>query len=296
MAASYVISCGSTVDLPREHLERRGLKYVCFRYRLNGRDYPDDFWASMSPSLFYGIIKKGALITTSQPGVEACKNCWKPILEAGQDVLYLSLSSGLSGDVNSARIAAQDLEEAYPGRRIRVIDSLCASTGYGLLTDTLADKRDAGYSLEEAAAWVEDHKLNLHHWFFSTDLSYYIRGGRVSKTAGYIGKLLNICPLLNMNSQGLLIPRDKIRTKRKVIREIVDRMAAHADNADHYSGKCFVCHSDSPEEAQAVASAVECRFPDLNGKVQIFNVGVIIGAHTGPGTVALFFWGDRRTD
>ena len=294
--AGYVLSCGSTVDLPREHLARRDLKCVCFSYRLNGRDYPDDFWSSMSPTLFYNMIRKGTVVTTSQPGVEACKNCWKPFLEAGQDILYVSLSSGLSGDINSARIATQDFEELYPDRRIRVVDSLGASSGYGLLMNNLADKRDAGYSLDEAAAWVEDHKLNLHHWFFSTDLSYYIRGGRISKTAGYIGKLLNICPLLNMNSQGLLVPRDKIRTKRKVIREIVDRMAVHADNGTKYSGKCYVCHSDSLDEARDVAAAIECRFPNIDGKVEIFNVGVIIGAHTGPGTVALFFWGDRRTD
>ena len=142
--------------------------------------------------------------------------------------------------------------------------------------------------------WAEAHRLYLHHWFFSTDLKYYVRGGRISKTSGFIGGILGICPLLNVNDEGKLIPREKIRGKKRVIAEIVERMKAHAEGGSEYSGKCFISMSACEEEAKAVATLVEEAFPKLNGKVHIFDIGTTIGSHTGPGTVALFFWGDKR--
>lgn len=153
-----------------------------------------------------------------------------------------------------------------------------------------------GNSLDEVFRYAEKHRLNVHHWFFSTDLTFYVKGGRISKTAGAIGGVLNICPLLNMDNQGRLIPRYKIRTKRKVIRTIVDKMAEYADHQTDYNGKCYISHSECYKDARAVADLVESRFPYLNGKVEINNVGTTIGSHTGPGTVALFFWGDTRTE
>ena len=162
--------------------------------------------------------------------------------------------------------------------------------------DKLADLRDEGKSLDEVFRYAEKHRLNVHHLFFSTDLTFYVKGGRISKTAGAIGGVLNICPLLNMDNQGRLIPRYKIRTKRKVIRTIVDKMAEYADHQTDYNGKCYISHSECYEDARAVADLVESRFPYLNGKVEINNVGTTIGSHTGPGTVALFFWGDTRTE
>ena len=139
------------------------------------------------------------------------------------------------------------------------------------------------------------HRLKLHHWFFSTDLTFYIKGGRISKTSGTIGGLLGICPLLNIDDKGKLIPRQKIRTKKKVIRAIVDKMEDFADNGLEYSGKCYISHSACMDDARAVADLVETRFPNLNGKAEIHSIGTTIGSHTGPGTVALFFWGITRT-
>jgi len=161
--------------------------------------------------------------------------------------------------------------------------------------DKLADLRDEGKSIGEVHAWAEEHKLNLQHWFFSTDLTFYIRGGRISKASGFFGTMLNICPLLNMDDQGKLIPRFKIRTKKKVIRAIVDKMEEYAQDGLDYSGKCYISQSACLEDAKEVARLVEERFPKLNGKVEINSVGTTIGSHTGPGTVALFFWGSRRT-
>lgn len=142
--------------------------------------------------------------------------------------------------------------------------------------------------------WAEENKRNLHHWFFSSDLTFYIKGGRISKTAGFIGSVMGICPLLNVDHEGRLIPRDKIRTKKKVIRRIVEKMEENARDGLDYSGKCFLCHSACLEEAQTVAALVEEKFPRLNGKVEIFPIGATIGSHTGPGTIALFFWGGKR--
>ena len=161
--------------------------------------------------------------------------------------------------------------------------------------DKLADLRDEGKSIGEVHAWAEEHKLNLHHWFFSTDLTFYIRGGRISKASGFFGTMLNICPLLNMDDQGKLIPRFKIRTKKKVIRAIVDKMEEYAEGGLDYSGKGYISQSACIEDAREVARLVEERFPKLNGKVEINNIGTTIGSHTGPGTVAVFFWGSKRT-
>ncbi|MDE7297416.1 MAG: DegV family protein, partial [Lachnospiraceae bacterium] len=206
------------------------------------------------------------------------------------------LSSGISGVVNSAMIAKRALEERYPGRRILIVDSLGASSGYGLLMDKLADLRDEGKSLQEVYEWAVANRLRLHHWFFSTDLTFYIRGGRISKTAGFVGGMLAICPLLNMDNFGRLIPRSKIRTKKKVITEIVNRMEQCADGGADYSGKCYISQSACIEDARAVADLIEARFPKLNGRVEIYSVGTTIGSHTGPGTVAVFFWGKERTE
>ena len=193
-------------------------------------------------------------------------------------------------------IANQTLAEEFPYRKIYVVYSMVASSGYGLLMDRVADMRDSGMSLDDLAKWTEDNRLHLHHWFFSTDLTFYIKGGRVSKTAGFVGSVLNICPLLNMDNLGRLIPRYKIRTKKKVIKTIVDKMEEHAQDGLNYSGKCYISQSACYEDAKEVADLVEKRFPKLNGKVEINDIGTTIGSHTGPGTVALFFWGDERVD
>ena len=197
---------------------------------------------------------------------------------------------------NSARLAAEELSEKFPERRIFIVDSLAASSGYGLLMDTLSGLRAGGMELEELRDWAEANKKRLHHWFFSTDLTFYIKGGRISKTAGTFGTLLNICPLLNVSADGKLIPREKIRSKKRVIQAIVDKMERYADGGLDYSGKCYMSHSGCYADARQVADLVEARFPKLNGPVEINSIGTTIGSHTGPGTVALFFWGTARTD
>ena len=293
---SYVLSCCSPADLSKEHFEAINVKYVCFHYRLDGLEHPDDLGQTIPFDEFYSRMANGSDTSTSQVSISEYVDYFTPFLEQGQDIVHVTLSSGISGTINSAQNAAMILRERYPERKIFVIDSLGASSGYGLLMDTVAAKRDEGLSAEELAAWIEDNRLKLHHWFFSTDLTFYVKGGRISKTAAVFGGLLDICPLLNMDNLGRLIPRYKIRTKKKVIRECVKKMEEHARDGHDYDGKCFISMSACLPEARAVADLVEEKFPKLNGKVLINNIGNLIGSHTGPGTVALFFWGDERAD
>ena len=296
MKPDYIISCCSTADLSKEHFEKRDIHYVCFHYQLNGKDLPDDLGQTMPFDQFYQAMADGAETRTSQVNAEEYLAFFEPFLKDGKDILHVTLSSGISGTINSAMAAADQLRAKYPERKIYVVDSLGASSGYGLLMDTAAAKRDEGLNVDEMAAWIEENRLKLHHWFFSTDLSFYVKGGRISKTAAFFGSVLEICPLLNMDNLGRLIPREKIRTKKKVIAQIVDKMAEHANKGLDYDGKCFISMSACPEDARAVADLVEQRFPHLNGKVLINSIGTTIGSHTGPGTVALFFFGDERVN
>ena len=294
--SEYILSCCSTADLSNEHFLKRRISYICFHYELDGVQYADDLGKSMSFDQFYAAMANGADTKTSQINTEEFIAYFEPFLEKGQDILHLCLSSGITGVMNSALIARDMLTEKYPDRKIYIADSLAASSGFGLLMDRLADLRDEGMGIDDLYEWTLANRLRLHHWFFSTDLTFFIKGGRVSKTAGFVGGILNICPLLNVDYLGRLIPRYKIRTKRKVIQAIVDKMAEYADDGTDYSGKCYISHSACYEDARAVADLVESRFPRLNGRVLINSIGTTIGAHTGPGTVALFFWGKERVD
>ena len=291
---NYVISCCSTADLTKEHFEKRNIHYICFHYELDGVSYKDDLGQSMSFDDFYTAMKNGSDTKTSQVNAGEFEEYFESFLQEGKDIIHVCLSSGISGTYNSANIAKDILQGKYPERKIYIVDSLGASSGFGLLVDKLADLRDEGKDIDEVYNWAIENRLKVQTWFFSTDLTFYVKGGRVSKTSGFVGNLLNICPLLNMDDQGKLIPRQKIRTKRKVILAIVEQMEQFAENRFDYDGKCYISHSACPDDAKAVAALIEERFPKLDGKVEINNVGTTIGSHTGPGTVALFFWGDAR--
>ena len=292
----YVLSCCSTADISREHFEKRGLSYICFHYNLDGKTYTDDLGETMSFEDFYAAMVNGADTSTSQVNISEYLDYFTAILEQGKDILHVTLSSGISGSYNSAVNAALIAKERFPERKIFVVDSLAASSGFGLLMDKAADKRDEGLNIEQLRDWIEENKLRLHHWFFSSDLTFFVKGGRISKAAGVFGGVLGICPLMNVDVTGHLVPRSKIRTKKRVIKEIVERMAEYADNGEGYDGKVYLCNSACHEDAEAVAELVKERFPKVQGEPLINSIGTVIGSHTGPGTVALFFWGKKRED
>ena len=290
--SDFVLSCCSTADLSASHYEERNIEVIPFHFSLDGVEYLDD--GTMPIDKFYREMAEGKMTATSQVNAEEYETYFEEFLKQGKDVLHLTLSSGISGTFNSAMIARNDLAEKYPYRKIYIVDSLAASSGTGLLMDKLADLRDSGKTIEEVRDFAEENKLRVNHWFFSTDLTYYVRGGRISKTEGFLGNMLSICPLVNVNNEGKLIPREKVRTKKKVYNRIVEVMEELADNGYKYSDKCYISMSACLDDAQRVAMLIEERFPYIKDKILINNIGTTIGSHTGPGTVALFFWGKER--
>ena len=291
----FLLSCCSTSDLNVKHYKDRGIRYICFHYFLDGIEHKDDFGETLPISEFYKKMEQGAMTKTSQLNAQDYYNYFENLINEGyKEILHLTLSSGISGTINSARIAVNMINEKYEDVKIYIVDSLAASSGYGLLMEKLADLKDEGKSIEEVRDWAENNRLSINHWFFSTDLKYYVRGGRISKTSGFFGNMLHVCPLLNVNDEGKLIPREKIIGKKKVINAIVQKMIENAKDGKDYNDYCYISHSAVFEDAKAVKDKVEDYFPNLKGKVEIFDIGTTIGSHTGPGTVALFFVGKER--
>ncbi len=292
--SKYVLSCCSTADLTKEHFEKRNIKVAPFHFQLNNKNYLDD--GSFPISEFYKAMAEGAMTKTSQVNTDEYINHFKPYLEAGKDILHLTLSSGISGTINSANVAADILRDEFPDRKIYIVDSFAASSGYGLLMDALADKRDEGMSIENLRDWAIENRLKVNHWFFTTDLTYLVRGGRVSKAAGFFGGALKICPLLNVDNEGRLIARAKHRGKQAVIRAAANKMIELADGGTSYDGKCYISQSACREDADALIADIEAAIPAMKGKIEVYDIGTTIGSHTGPGTVALFFFGEKRVN
>ncbi len=290
----FLITCCSTADMPLDYFQRRNIPFICFHFMMDDKEYPDDLGQTIPFDDFYARIAAGAMPTTSQVNVNEFVSFFEPYLAQGKDILHISLSSGLSGTYNSAVLAREQLQNKYPDRTLQIVDSLGASSGYGMLVDLAADLKESGAALSEISDWLLQTRLHIHHWFFSTDLTHYKRGGRISTTSAVVGTMLNICPLMNMDHQGKLIPRQKILGKKRVVREIVQKMEHNAQSGTDYTGKCFISHSACYQDAREVADLIEQKFPHLKGRVMINTVGTVIGSHTGPGTVALYFLGDER--
>ena len=290
--ADYTLSCCSTADLTAEWLDSRNVRYLCFNFMLNNEWHKDDFGKTIAPHDMYQRMLAGEPAKTSQVSTGDYIEFFRGELEQGHDIVHVTLSSGISNTYNSALLAADQVRGDYPDRTIRVVDSLAASAGYGLLIDKLAELRDEGMGANELADWTEEHRLEVNHLFLSSDLTFFVRGGRISKAAGFFGGMLKVCPLMRVALDGSLEVMEKIRTKQKSEKRMVERMTQLAENGTDYSGKVFISQSDCLEDAQSVARAVEQQFPNIKGgKVEIFPIGATIGVHTGPGTVALFFWG-----
>lgn len=292
--ASYTLSCESTVDLPFSYINGRGLPVLFYSYLIDGQEYPDDMGRDPEAlPRFYQQLHDGKLPSTSQINVFRYMEFFEPLLQQG-DLLHIALGSGMTPSVRNAQEAAQLLREKYPQRKILVVDSLCSSSGYGMLTDCAADLRDAGKSMEEVEGWLLANRQLVHHQFFSTDLKYFKRSGRVSGAAATIGSILSICPIMRLDDTGHIIAYDKVRGKKAAIQRTLDTMAQHAQNGEQYTGKCFICHSNCLADAEETKAALQLRFPNISGDIRICDIGTIIASHSGPGTVAVFFFGDAR--
>lgn len=293
--SNYIISCCSTADLNQDYFDNNKVPFACFQFFVDDVMYEDNLGKSMDFATFYQKMRDGAMTRTSQVNAEGYIDMLRPYLEAGKDVLHITLSSGISGTYNSACIAKDMLSEEFPDRTIYVIDSLTASVGYGLLVDTALAKQQEGMDIHTLNQWILDNRLKLKLWLMVSDLTYLVRGGRVSKASGAIGNLLNICPLIDFDVEGKLSVREKVRTKKKALKTQVEKMKESASGGTEYNGKCFISHSDCLEDAKTLAAMVEEAFPNLNGSVEISNIGTVIGSHTGPGAVVLCYWGDEDT-
>lgn len=291
---AFIISTSSTADLSREFLEEREIRYIPFIYTIGDHEYKDDLGQTIAPQRFYEMIdKEGAMPTTSQINVQTYMDTFRPILKDGKDILHIELSSGISGSAQALMVAKEMLAEEFPERNLYFHDSVSASAGLGLLVTMAADLRDQGHSGESVDRWISENKLRIQHWFYTTDLTHLRRGGRVSAASAVVGGLLNICPLLQVDANGKLVPVEKVRGKKNVIKAALNKMIEHAENGTEYTGKCFISHAAREDEAKELAAMIEETFPNIK-EVRIFDIGAVIGAHTGPGTVALFFYGDRR--
>jgi len=294
--AKFMLTCSSTADMPRAYFQRRGIPFICYHYIVKDQEYPDDLGQTISSDDFYRMIRQGAMPTTTQVNAEAFVEFFEPLLKDGLDVLHIEMSSGISGTCASSMAAQRELASRYPERTLAVVDSLGASSGFGLLVDAAADLRDAGESLQTAHVWVEANKLTVQHWVYSTDLTHLRRGGRITMASATIGSLLHICPVIRVNVEGKLIPLGRTRGKKNAMAELVKCMERYAQGGAGYAGRCFVSHSACPEDARLLAAQVSKAFPHLDGDVMINDIGTVIGSHTGPGTVALFFFGEPRVD
>ena len=294
MERKFVLSCCSTVDLPYAYMAQRNIPVLFYHYVVGDQEYVDDMGRDPAAlPRFYGFLKAGQLPQTSQINVADYLDFFEEQLKKG-DLLHIAFTSGQSGSVHNAVAAAKLLQEKYPDRKLVVIDSLCSSSGYGLLVDYAADMRDAGEDIDTVAQWVLDNRNKVHHQFFSSDMTQFRRTGRVSGAAATVATVLNICPIMRLDDKGAIKAYSKVRGKKKAVETTVDTMEQHAQGGRDYDGKCFICHSQCPEDARLVMDAVEERFPKLKGKVRLCDIGTIIGSHAGQGTVAVFFMGDER--
>ena len=289
--SDFVIITDSSADLPASMVQELDIQVLPLCFTMGKRtlsDYPDD--RDMAPQDFYGRLRRGEMATTSGVNVEQYTQALEPLLQAEKDVLILAFSSGLSTTYNSSAMAVEELKKKYPQRKLYTVDTLCASLGQGLLVWYAAQARARGGSIEEVRDWVEDHKLNVCHQFTVDDLHFLKRGGRISGATAVVGSMLHIKPVLHVDNEGRLVSTGKARGRHASLKALVDRMEQTAIDSGSLTG--FVSHGDCPEDAQAVADMVKRRFGVH--EIYINHVGPVIGAHSGPGTLALFYMGTER--
>ena len=289
MAASYQIFTDSCCDFKPETYEELGLMHQPLMLNFRGQNRPDKSDDSIRE--VYAALRAGEPATTSAANPEEWTTAIRPVLEKGRDVLVMAFSSGLSTTYQSAVIAAEELMQEFPERKVLVCDTLSASLGEGLLVWYACKKRDEGLSLEELYAWVEEAKLHLCHWFTVDDLMYLKRGGRISAATAVLGTMLSVKPVLHTDDEGHLINMGKARGRKASIQALVKKMEELGEGYDNST--VFICHGDCIEDARYLEKLVREKFPNVKD-VYINYTGAVIGSHSGPGTLAVFFLGDHR--
>ena len=289
--SDFVILTDSSADLSADMVRDLGVQVLPLSFEMDEtiyHNYPDN--REMDPHQFYELLRNGHTATTSAVNVAQYTELIEPLLQAGQDILILAFSSGLSTTFSSSAIAVDELREKYPERKVYTVDTLCASLGQGLMVYLAAKERDKGKSIEQVRDWVEENKLHLCHQFTVDDLHFLKRGGRISATTAVVGSMLQIKPVLHVDNEGHLINIGKARGRQASLKALVDKMAKTAIDPAHQI--VFISHGDCLEDARTVEKMVKDRFGVK--EVYINYVGPVIGAHSGPGTLALFYVGSER--
>ena len=288
MEKLFTLTTDSTADMPLWYYADNDIAFTRLKFTIDGNTYCDGD-PDMSGRVFYDLVRSGKTSVTTQVNIEEFREFFEKALEKGKDVLHLCFSSGLSGTCNSALIAAEELSEKYPDRKVVVVDSLCASMGQGLLLDYAVTLRDEGKSLDEVTNWLEDNKLNLVHYFTVDDLGHLQRGGRISKLTAVFGGLLSVKPILHVDNNGKLVSVGKVRGRKQSLDELVKIMEKLQNGKQK---KVFISHGDAEKDALYVAEQMKSR---LGVETVITNcIGPVIGGHAGPGTIAIFYMGTER--
>ena len=287
---NYILSCCSTMDLRKGWAEERGVNLIYAKFFLEGEEFRDDFYESISQDKLFERMLSGEKSQTTQVNTEEYIDSFRKYLEQGQDIFHICLSSGVSGTFNSCHIAKDILQEEFPERKIEIVDSLMASSGYGLLVDKACMLKKQGLDMETLRVELEKWRNRLHGYFFTSDLRFFIQGGRVSKAAGFIGGLLKICPVLKITEEGKLKLIEKARGKKQAMENILSKMEKEGYLSTE---KCFISHSACPLDAEKLAESIRERFHP-EGCIEIFDIGGTIACHTGPGTVSSFFFGKEK--
>lgn len=294
MNLNFQLSCESTVDLPYEYVVKRNMSVIFYSYVIDGVEYEDNMERSVEArKKFYNLIGGGSMPSTSQINEYKYEEYFENLLKQG-DVLHITLGTGMTPSYKNACKAAEVLKDKYPDRKLVIVDSLCSSGGYGLLVDYCADLRDEGKSIEEIKDWVESNCNKVHHQFFSTNLKYFRRSGRVSGPSAIVGSILKICPLMRLNQEGKIVAYDKVRLTKNAIKETVLTIVNNIQNGKEYDGKMFIYHSESIELAKELEKEIIEQIPNMNGRIKMLNIGNIIASHCGSGTVAVSFIGNER--
>lgn len=284
----YVITVNSTVDVPKEWLEERHVPVIPLKYTIDGETYTD--MEGLSAKEFFDKLREGKMSTTSQVNPEEAAAELEPYIKEGKDILHLGFSSGLSGTLNSMKIAGEMLEEKYPEAKVIVIDTLCACLGEALLLYKALQQKEKGMSIDELAQWVEENKLHVCHNVTVDDLNHLHRGGRVSKTTAVLGTLVQIKPIIHMDDNGKLQVIGKERGRKKSLNKIIDMAVEQSKGWDN--DIIMITHGDCIDDAEYVAKLVREKMGIDN--ILINNIGTVIGSHTGPGVVAVFCMGNKR--
>lgn len=281
----YILIIDSCADLPMEFIKEKNIEYLSLKYNIDGLEHDDDFGNNLSYKEFYNCMRAGSNSSTSQINVQRYYETFKKWTKKGYGVIYIGFSSGLSGSLNSAFIAKNNLFEEGLGENIYIVDSKCASLGYGLLVYYTIQYKEKGAAPDEIVKFAEDLKLRINHYFTVEDLVYLYRGGRVSRTAKAVGTLLDIKPVLNVNDEGKLIPLSKVIGRKKAIKALFTHLEERIENFE--DNTIAISHGDCIEDVNYLVSLIREKFGE--NKIIINNVGPVIGSHSGPGTLALFF-------